>query len=134
MKLRQPGHNRRCASVKALQEIKDVTPEKAKLIRAIWRDMTRDKLIETFPSVAEYVRTCFNPPGTRELRELAIDNTLDTCGIEYLGVSRKTGDSVTYCNTGDTNALTVMFFGPDLRLGCMGDVIESGLLRRRVDL
>lgn len=117
---------RRCASFKALQSIKDVSPRDAHKVRKVWRKMTRDQLIAEFPNVAYYVKQCFNPPDTRILRRMAVDIVLNTCGVEYLGQSKKTGNDVYYCNAGDTYAATVIFAGPYLYVGCWGDLVENG--------
>lgn len=121
--------NNVCASVRALTSIKDVTEIEAKRVRAVWRDMTREQLLEEFPRVAEYARQCFNPPDTRILRRMAVDSVIETYGVEYLGVHRRTGAHIYYCNTGDTYATTVLFSGAHLRVGCWGDLVEHDAIR-----
>lgn len=94
---------RTVASTKALMEIKDVTEEDAKAIRALWR--------------------------TERLRNAArsgVDRILRTHGVEYLGINKRTKAEVYYCNAGDTYATTVLFVGPHLRVGCWGDLVERG--------
>jgi hypothetical protein len=120
---------RTCASFTALQSIKDVGPKQAHLVRKIWRKMTREQLIEQFPHVADYVRQCHNPPDTRQLRRMAVDHTIGTYGVEYLGTSRRTGEHIEYCNSGDTYDTTILFFGPHLRVGCWGDLVERGSVK-----
>ncbi len=60
---------KRCASVHTLTEIANVNSDTARKVRAAWRTLTRDQLIDQFPRVREYVSSCFNPPGTRLLRQ-----------------------------------------------------------------
>jgi hypothetical protein len=90
-------------------EIKDVTEEDAKAIRNIWK----------------------NDLVTRRARE-DIDAILRTSGVEYLGVHKRSGKHVYYCNAGDTYATTVLFVGPRLRVGCWGDLMESDSIRTEI--
>jgi hypothetical protein len=125
---------RTCASVKSLESIKDVTADVAQQIREVWQSMGRETLIEKYPRVAEHVRQCHSPPSfikTRELRRIAVDSLLGTHGVEWAGKCRNTGESVHYCNAGDTYATTVLFLGPRLRVGCLGDLDEHRLIRER---
>lgn len=97
---------RTAASIKSLMEIKDVTEEDAKAIRNIWK----------------------NDPIKRRARE-DIDRILRTSGVEYLGVHKRSGEAVNYCNAGDTYATTVLFIGPRLIVGCWGDLVETNNIR-----
>ncbi len=118
-----------CASLKTLQTIKDMTPDLAKQIRNVWRNMTRDDIIAQFPVAAEYARQCINPPDTLALRRMVVDQLIGTYGIEYIGTSKKTGSHVYYCNAGDTYAHTVLFAGARLSVGNWGDLIEHNSIR-----
>lgn len=86
---------RRAASVNRLMEIKDVTEDDANAIRHIWKTLPRHDAYQK------------------------IDRILNTCGVEFLGVSRR-GD-VYYCNGGDVYATTVIFTGDTLAVGCTAD-------------
>lgn len=97
---------RRCASVKALMEIKDVTREDAQRIREIW----------------------FNEPIRRKARN-EIDAILRTFGIEPIGVHKRLRLHVYYANAGDTYSTTALFIGPRLAVGCWGDLVERNLVR-----
>ena len=97
---------RTAASIKNLMQIKDVTEEDAKSIRRIWRNdwkMSRARA--------------------------DIDAILRTSGVEFLGVHKRTGLDVYYCNAGDTYATTVLFIGPRLIVGCWGDLVETNAVR-----
>ena len=120
---------RTCASSKALRTLAGISAEDARRIRRAWREATRGELLAEFPCCADYVQQCFNPPGTRELRRLAVDSIARTYGVEHLGVSRKTGEPVYYCNADDTYAPTILFSGPHLRVGTWGDRVERGSIR-----
>ena len=97
---------RRCASVNALMEIKDVTREDAEKIRTIWRTI-----------------------GNRESARGQIDAVLRTYGVEYLGQHRRSGDHVYYCNAGDTYAPTIIFAGLRMYVGCWGELIERNRVK-----
>lgn len=98
---------RTAASIKSLMQIKDVTEEDAKAIRAIWHASWKS-----------------NTGGMTEARE-RIDAILRTSGVEWLGVHKRAGKSVYYCNAGDTYATTVLFIGHRLIVGCWGDLAEA---------
>lgn len=98
--------NRKCASVTALLQIKDVTAEDAAAIRKIWQTV----------------------PNRQEARE-QIDKILRTHGVEYLGQHRRSREAVDYCNAGDPYTYTVLFHGPRMIVGCWGDLVEKKLIR-----
>lgn len=102
---------RKPASAKALQEIKDVTPQDAEKIRTIWRTV-----------------------GNRQAAREEINAILCTHGVEYLGTHKRTGAHVYYCNAGDTYATTVLFAGLRMFVGCWGDLVEKNLIREGVQL
>lgn len=120
---------RTCSPTRRLREIKDITPDTARKVRRVWLTYTRQQLCKDFICCAEFVRDCHHPPETRILRRMAVDALLQTFGVEYLGESRKTRQGVYYCNTGDTYGHTVLFFGPHLRTGNWGDLIERRSIR-----
>lgn len=93
---------RTAASIKFLMQIKDVTEEDAKAIRRIWHN---------------------DPVKKRAMGD--IDAVLRTYGVEYLGLHKRSGYGVYYCNAGDPYATTVLFIGPRLIVGCWGDLMES---------
>jgi hypothetical protein len=101
----KPGiAGRTSASESALMALKDVTREDARAIREAWRTMETGAGVE-------------------------IDRILRTHGIEYLGLHRRTGEGVYYCNAGDIYAETVLFIGARLMVGCIGDMVERGAVR-----
>lgn len=97
--------DRRCASLSSLMTIKDVTREDAEAIRTAWKTIR----------------------SRREAR-VAVDKLLRTHGVEYLGVHKRTGQEVWYCNAGDSYASTVIFAGLSMRVGCWGDFVERGAM------
>lgn len=114
------------ASVKALLQIKDVTQENAKLIRKVWK-MSSEQLRELdFPGIHEHEVWRWK---NRELKRYLVDSILNTCGVEYLGYYKPSGEHVYYCNAGDTYSTTVIFIGSRLVVGCWGDLVEKGLVK-----
>lgn len=98
--------DRRCASVRALQQIKDVMPADAAAIRKAWRTI----------------------PNRREARD-AINVILKTYGVEFLGINKRSNGSVYYCNAGDTYATTILFEDLRMWIGCCGDTVERDAIR-----
>ena len=121
----------RCASVESLTAIHGVDEQTAKLVRAVWRAESRDEIIAACPESADYGRDFYTRPTLRECKRDAIDRLIGTYGVEYLGVSRKTGEDVYYCNAGDGYAATVIFSGSTLRVGCWADMVERGSVREK---
>jgi hypothetical protein len=99
-------NDRRAASSKRLQEIKDVTPQIAAQVRKVWKTVTNRK----------------------DARD-QIDKLIETYGVEFLGVHRSTGYDVYYCNAGDTYATTILFHGLNMTVGCWGDLVEGNRIR-----
>lgn len=97
---------RRCASVKNLMTIKDVTQEDAQEIRRIWKTVTN-----------------------RGEARGRIDKILRTYGVEYLGQHKRSGERVYYCNTGESYASTIIFSGLHMRVGCWADLVEKNLIK-----
>jgi hypothetical protein len=102
---------RKPASLKALQQIKDITPDDAEKIRTIWRTI-----------------------GNRQSAREQINAVLRTHGVEYLGQHKRTGEHVYYCNAGDTYAATVLFSGLRMHVGCWGDLVEKRLIAEPVQM
>lgn len=118
-----------CASLEKLQEIKDVTEDDAKLIRRVWK-ATKDTDFETlYPQVKAYLDSCHTRPYTIQIKRWIVDSILNTCGVEFLGMDRRSGDGVNYCNAGDTYATTILFIGKRLVVGCWGDLVEANRIR-----
>ena len=93
---------RTSASVKRLMEIKDVTEEDALKVKEVWRTTISSR---------------------HDARE-AVDRIIQTCGVEYLGIHKRTHQHVYYCNAGETYATTILFMGPRLYVGCWGDLFD----------
>jgi hypothetical protein len=103
-------HGRRAASVAKLCTLKDVTPELAEQIRKVWQT-------EPFRHVAR----------------AKIDKLFGAFGVEYLGQHRRSGEHIDYCNAGDVYANTIIFHGPNMQVGCVGDLVERNLIKESSD-
>src|SRR5690606_18019283 len=121
----------RCASVKSLMAIHHVDEQIAKLVRAVWRAKSRDEIIAACPESADYGRDFYARPTLRACKRDAVNRLIGAHGVEYLGVSRKTGEDVYYCNAGDAYVATVIFAGDTLRVGCWADMVERGSIREK---
>lgn len=120
------------ASIAFLLKIKDVTPEIARLVRAAWtvdHAVLLTLMAEHAPRATSHYNACYTLPKTREIRRTVIDELIGTYGVEFLGTHRRTGNSIYYCNAGDTYATTVLFQGARLTVGCWGYLVERNLVR-----
>ena len=102
--------SRKLASVKALCQLKDVTPELAEEIRHAWRTI----------------------PKRSEARE-AVDRLFRSYGVEYLGVHKRSNFDVHYCNAGDAYAPTILFIGLRMVVGTWADLVERRAVRENVN-
>ncbi len=77
--------------------------------------------------------------GFRGLRSLGdhkrtmIDKLAGFHGVEYLGVHRRAGKVVRYCNAGDSYAPTLCFMGRRMFIATVGDLIEDRKVKREDD-
>lgn len=53
---------------------------------------------------------------------LDIEKVMETFGVE--SVQDKKGNYAEYCNTGDSYALTILYYNGKLRIGCWADIAE----------
>lgn len=113
-----------CASAKALSGLN--LDCDAVLIRRIWKAESRAAVEAAYPEAADIDRGFYNPLNLRELKRAAIDKAGGFCGVEYLGRDRRTGDSVYYCNAGDSYTPTICFIGRRLVVADMAYWVESG--------
>jgi len=129
----------------------DCAPE---VIRGVWNASTRQDCLE---ALATYFAAT-TPPGEqspygkaedffyetqqngfRGLRSLGdhkrtmIDKLAGFHGVEYLGVHRRAGKVVRYCNAGDSYAPTLCFMGRRMFIATVGDLIEDRKVKREDD-
>lgn len=119
------------ASVNRLVQLKDVDEEMAKLIRAIWKAESRQAISDVYVDLYEVERAFHRDPGIRHIKRLCIDQIMQTCGVEYLGLHKPSGQSFYYCNVGDGYAGTVLFIGGRLEVGCWADYVERNTILER---
>lgn len=122
------------ASVARLMQIKDVTEEDAKLIRAIWKAPNKQAIADLYPDIYEVERAFYHPPKLRATKHHCIDQILNTSGVEFLGRDKRSGSDVYYCNAGDSYATTVVFAGHRLWVGGWADWVEAGRIREAQQL
>ena len=97
--------------------------DQVKTIRKIVRrevDLTDSEL---FPKTAKWIKSCYNTPTVIEQSMSAIDEVLDNHGVEGFKTSK--GDYVEYSNTGDSYALTVVYYRNKFRACSWGDIAEK---------
>lgn len=135
-------HNTTAPSIKTLMQLKDMTPATAKLIRRVIK-ADREGLLqvaaELDPSKPELHLHRYNyiNHSTADLRSELLDNLLGTFGVEYLfkGSEGLRGDPesmhdspiLTYCNAGDTYALTLLKYRGRWQVGNWGSIAEKYL-------
>lgn len=57
----------------------------------------------------------------------AIDGFLGTHGVEYIPQGHNSkSPAITYCNTGDSYGVTVLYVNGRYRIGTWGDIVERG--------
>lgn len=103
-----------------------LTPKQEKQIRGLVNGSIEP---DDFDSVDAWIRQCYHRPAETELIMKAIDEVLETCGIEAIW-SESFSDKCpqfTYCNTGDSYALTVLYdyFESKFIVSSWGDTVEK---------
>lgn len=126
----------RAPSAKALTSaFRDLTPEKARLIRKIAKatDANLEETIEKCcPETQTYVRSLHSSPFNSHMWRVtvalhAINDILETHGVEALGPQHSvSAPPYEYLNTGDTYATTLIYKRDtdNLFIGNWGDIAE----------
>ena len=109
---------------KRLADIVGVDAIKIALIRAIVEGTITFDETDKLPQTAAWLRSCHNRPSRRELVLSAIDEVIETHGVESIRLHRG-GGAVHYCNSGDTYNTTVLYQGGKLRVGNWGYYVEK---------
>lgn len=96
--------------------------------RAIF-EMNRAQLSE-IPELAEHIRACFHAPKTYYLRMLALNECGRFHGVESIETARQSNgysadEYAEYLNTGDSYALTVIYWRGRYRVQDVGTFIEN---------
>ena len=114
-------------SVKSIMEIKDVTLEQAKQIRAILKMKSVEAVCEVSKAANEYVDSCYHVPPLKLVKLTAIDCLIGTFGVEYIrGKGTQRTPSIDYCNAGDCYNVTIYRVHGRYRVGCVADIVEKG--------
>jgi len=83
--------------------------------------MTREEL-EVLPAAIQWLRVCYHPPSTHELRLHCLDALAGTYGVE--GAETPEG-WLSYLNAGDTYAVTLVCFRGRYRVCTVGDMLQG---------
>jgi hypothetical protein len=121
---RMSNYNERAASVKALCELKDITPEMAKQIRHIWKKATRAEILA---ELGDSLHHSFLD-STNYGRMLWINKLAQYHGVEYLG-QNKHGEDIDYLNSGDSYTATLVFVGGRMIVNSVGDMVERNYVK-----
>jgi len=88
------------------------------IIRALWsRDLSAQDLREMFEPADHRYRQCYTSPDFDDLLMHVFDHLLGTTGIEGWTIGDSMTEGVSYCNTGDTYAMTIGLTPDGLFLG-----------------
>lgn len=107
--------------------VRKVFPAQADSILAIIRGNRAHTL--TYASAAHRDRESYHPHDTYMLKLEALNEVLDTCGVEYVEAGRgRRSPAFEYLNMGDTYDTTVLYFPVRRvwRIGSWGDQVEQG--------
>jgi hypothetical protein len=119
--------NARFPSVKRIARELNLDTNTAKRVRGLM-DGKVDPC--TSEAVQSWICQCFNRPSRRELIMCAINEALDTCGVEAIEGewidNYHHNIQAVYCNTGDTYAATILLCHKRDRfmLTSWGDYVE----------
>ena len=107
---------------------------------AIKKMMTGDlpeEALNAYPAAAARIQECYHPPTYNDKALHVMDSLLSTFGVEGACVQDSMHDGFSYCNTGDTYAMTIILRTLDGRdqwiLCSWGSLVES-LEKRRIHL
>jgi len=108
-------------SVKRISECLSVDNAIAMQIRGIIDGSTDPVTVGT--DARQYVGSCFNRPSDYVVQLYAINELMQSYGVESFDSVHGTAD---YCNTGDSYTPTVLYFPSDgrFRVGCQGDYVK----------
>lgn len=112
------------ASIKSLLRVPGMTRETAARIRLAWNTWDRNTLLLNCPATLAWHNACYHAPKLREVRREAINELAEMHGLELLGIHKRAGGYVYYCNAGDTYTTTILFHGERMTVGCWGDLVE----------
>ena len=101
----------------------DYTKEQVQLIKGLVKGLVDPYNIDVFPKTTRWIKSCYNSPSQIEQVMSAIDEVLENHGVE--GFRVKSREWATYSNTGDTYALTVVYFRGKFRACSWGDIAEK---------
>jgi len=128
----------RCPSSQKLQEYLHLSPEQARLVRALAKAADDGEVLAALveascPDTAAYVRSMHSDPYNSHMWRVtvalhAMDKVLGTYGVEPLGptIGPSYAPPYEYLNTGDTYGTTLIYRRKtdSLSIGSWGDIAE----------
>jgi len=81
---------------------------------------------ESFPAVADWVRQCYHRPSDHELQLAALNELLETHGVEAVfGGPNHVYPYLEYLNVGDPYMPTIILHRGVWSVGCYADYLEN---------
>jgi hypothetical protein len=111
----------------SIKTLETLSPGNGKELRKCLEDYS---YCRSHPAGAVRIAECFHPPRKYDVRLTVCDAILETCGVEYIAHKDDTFHEtygLSYCNTGDTCAPTLIFNHSTgtYRVAAWGDIVES---------
>lgn len=103
------------------QNVRETWPEQADTVLQIIHGELNP---ETFASVRTWICQCYNRPSKHELIACALNEALETCGVEAVFEDDASWPTLEYLNMGDTYAVTLTYSGGYWRVESWGDAAE----------
>jgi hypothetical protein len=112
----------RAPSVKTLQQLHWISDDQRETVRKLISGIV---LPDSYQSVSDWVAHCYNEPSWIEQVMVAIDEVIDTHGVETIWHKGKV--KCEYCNIGDTYAVTIVYrYDLDrFQVVSWGDLVEQ---------
>lgn len=103
-------------------QIEKYFPSKGKEIRKL---LDGRKNPEEYESVQYWIRQCYHRPKEHELILCAVDEVLNTCGVET--IRKGTRPLLDYCNTGESYNATIgyRYDSDNFCITSWGDFVEN---------
>ena len=108
------------------QTFPSLLPREARLIKRLFTGALSGGSLYAIPAAQSRYDECYHPPAYEDLAIHVMDALLGTCGVEGLALDLR--DGVSYCNTGDSYAPTIILLRLSGRASwhimCWADMVE----------
>lgn len=113
----------RAPSVRTLMARLEIDRDQARAVLALLKGEVNPNDPDRFPRTVAWLRRCYHAPHVSDAVLHAVDEVLETFGVEGWATSAYEG--VSYCNTGDTYAPTVCLLpGNRWAVAAWGDLVH----------